>query len=162
MLFYVIVSSFSSFMPSHHYFSLSFVFHRVHSAIMSFVYLLSFMNSSCHHFYWLFLWYSWTPLTSITIDVMDPLSFTDFILLHVYWLFLFHSWNPLNSFVINDNYILNNLPLWHWWKHLNILPLWQQWQRITYLCHWCTHFDIGFYVFLLSDNYPFQHISSLC
>ena len=37
----------------------------------------------------------------------------------------------IKSFDINDNYILNNLPLWNWWKHLNILPLWQQWQRVT-------------------------------
>ena len=44
---------------------------------------------------------------------------------------LFIPLSFMNTFDINDNYILNNLPLWHWWKHLNILPLWKQWQRIT-------------------------------
>ena len=28
------------------------------------------------------------------------------------------------------------------------------------VCHCCTHFDIGFPIFLLSDNFPYQHISS--
>ena len=37
----------------------------------------------------------------------------------------------VNTFDINGKYVLNNIPLWNWWKHLNILPFWQQWQMIT-------------------------------
>ena len=63
------------------------------------------------------------------ISLVIPLFITK-LLLQLYILVIPLSF--VNTFDINDNYILNNLPLWNWWKHLNILPLWQQWQRITY------------------------------
>ena len=44
MLFYVIISSISSFMPCIHYLCLSFDLYWVHLAFMSFTYPLSFMN----------------------------------------------------------------------------------------------------------------------
>ena len=107
-------------MPCHH------IFHIIIHAMSSLP--LSFTEFVLPSYPWLFLCHYWTPLTSMMIHVMDPLYFIDFILLPC---LLVIPLSFVNSFDINDKYILNNLPLWHWWKHLNILPLWKIWQRIT-------------------------------
>ena len=110
-------------------------------------------------FYWLSLCHCWTPLTSID----NPRNGS----------FVFY-WVHLANMSIGYSFVIPEL-LWHQWKlysqhspHLELMETSKHSPPLTImtkdnlLCHCCTHFDIGFLVFLISDNYPFQHISSLC
>ena len=106
---HTIIYSISSPMPCHVVIS-HIIIHAMSSLPLSFT---EFVLTS---YPWLFLCHYWTPLTSMFIHVMNPLSFTYFILLPCLFVI---PLSFVNSFDINDNYILNNLPLWHWWQHLN-------------------------------------------
>ena len=93
--------------------------------------------------------------------------------IHIMEYFIFYSINPA-TMSIGYSFVIPEL-LWHQWQlyyqqypplalmetSKNSPPLTIMTKdNLLYQC--CTHFDIGFPVFLLSDNYPCQHISSLC
>ena len=86
--------------------------------------------------------------------------------------FVFYSFHP-TTMSIGYSFVIREL-LWHQWQlysqqapplalmatSKNSLPLTKK-TKDNLLYHWCTFFDIGFPVFLLSDNSPYHHISPL-
>ena len=116
------------------------------------------MIFSCHHVHWLFLCHCWTPLTSIDNPRNGSFCF--------YWV------HPA-TMSIGYPFVILEL-LWHQWQlysqqspPLALMATSKHSPPLTtmtkdnLLCHCCTHFDIGFLVFLLCDNSHCHHISPL-
>ena len=73
--------------------------------------------------------------------------------------FVFYRFHPA-TVSIGYSFIIREI-LWHQWQlYSQHYPPLTTMTKDNLLCHCCTHFDIGFPVFLFSSNCPYQHISS--
>ena len=73
---------------------------------------------------------------------------------HIHWLFLCHSWTPLTSMTTITQIFQQSPPLSLMATSKHSPPLTTM-TKDNLLCYW------GFHVFLISDNSPYHHISTL-